>query len=309
MVQKPAFRSGRCARGWGTNVLAAPACLFALLLVSGCSGGILDPQGPVGAADQQMMLNATEIMLVIVVPTILVALAFAWWFRSSNARAERLPHWVYSGQVELIVWSIPLLVILFLAGVIWIGAYEVDPHRPLPSSAKPLEVQVVSLDWKWLFIYPEQGIASVNTLTVPAGTPVHFSLTSASVMNQFFVPQLGSMIATMNHMVTQLWLQADHAGDYFGESAQFSGDGFSGMQFVVHAVPQAEFSAWIEQTKSAGPQLDRAHYRALAQQSSDVQPYSYAAVDPDLFQAVVTQGLPPGPGPQQSNGVVQPQRE
>ena len=173
----------------------------------------------------------------IVVPTIVAALFFAWWFRASNARASYRPDWVYSGRIEIIVWSIPLLVILFLGGVIWIGSHDLDPYRPIASQAKATEVQVVSLDWKWLFIYPDQGIASVNELVVPVAAPVHFSLTSASVMNSFFVPQLGSMIATMNGMVTQLHLQADQSGEFYGQSTQFSGDGFSGMQFVVRAVP------------------------------------------------------------------------
>jgi cytochrome o ubiquinol oxidase subunit 2 len=243
------------------------------------------------------------------VPTIVVALAFAWWFRASNPRARRRPHWVYSGRIELIIWSIPFLVILFLSGVIWIGAYRLDPARPLSSTEKPLEVQVISLDWKWLFIYPEQGIAAVNTVTVPVGKPVHFSLTSASVMNGFFVPQLASMIATMHGMVTQLWLQADRAGAYLGESTQFSGDGFSGMHFLLHAVPADEFGAWVDQTRTGGgPRLDREAYAALAQQSEDVPPQTYAGVDADLFHAVVMQEIPPAPGPQQPNAPVRPER-
>lgn len=272
------------------------------LPLAACSGGVLDPQGVVGAADRQIMLNALAIMLAIVVPTILSALAFAWWFRESNARAGRLPHWVYSGRIELLVWSIPLLTILFLSGVIWIGSHRLDPYRPIASQVQPLEVQVVSLDWKWLFIYPHEGIAAVNELVVPAGVPVHFSLTSASVMNAFFVPQLGSMVATMNGMVTQLHLQADRAGDYYGESTQFSGDGFSDMNFVVHAVPADRFPQWVTTARLAGTVLDRAGYEALAQQSSNVPPFTYRAVAPGLFDAVATQAIPPASGPQQGRG-------
>jgi len=213
-----------------------------LLPVCGCrSGGVLDPQGPVGAADRLIMFNALEIMLAIVIPTIAAALLFAWWFRASNSRARYTPSWGYSGRIELIVWAIPTLIITFLGGVIWIGSHDLDPATPL--GAGPLEVQVVSLDWKWLFIYPQQSVASVNELFVPVGVPVHFRLTSATVMNVFFVPQLGSMIYTMNGMVTQLHLQADHAGDYYGESAMYSGDGFSGMHFALRAVPQDQFDA------------------------------------------------------------------
>src|SRR6516165_12415642 len=218
------------------------AALILLLSVSGCSGGVLDPQGPIGAANAKILLNALGIMLVIVVPTIVAILAFGWWFRASNRRARYRPDFVYSGAIEMVVWGIPILVIMFLGGVIWIGSHDLDPFKPISSPEKPTEVQVVSLDWKWLFIYPDQGVASVNELVVPAGVPVHFRLTSATVMNQFFVPQLGSMIATMNGMVTQLHLQADHPGDYFGLSTQFSGDGFSDMGFTVHAVSKDDFA-------------------------------------------------------------------
>jgi cytochrome o ubiquinol oxidase subunit 2 len=247
-----------------------------------------------------------------VVPTIAAALAFAFWFRASNRRAQRHPHFVYSGAIEIIVWSIPLLVILFLSGVIWIGAHELDPSRPLASREKPLEVEVVSLDWKWLFIYPEQGVATVNQLVVPSGVPLHLSLTSASVMNSFWVPQLGSMIATMNGMVTQLWLQADRAGDYYGASSQFSGDGFSDMNFTVHAVPAEEFSQWVARTRAAGPALDRAGYAALAQESQNVRASTYRAVDRGLFDAVARRELAPAPGPHTGRGGAdvhpQPQR-
>src|SRR5246127_3955620 len=157
-----------------------------LVSLSNCSGGVLDPQGPIGAANRLILLNALGIMLVIVVPTIIAILAFGWWFRESNTRARYRPDFVYSGGIEMVVWGIPILTIMFLGGVIWIGSHELDPFKPISSPEKPVEVQVVSLDWKWLFIYPEQGVASVNELVVPAGVPVHFSLTSASVMNMFF---------------------------------------------------------------------------------------------------------------------------
>jgi cytochrome o ubiquinol oxidase subunit 2 len=272
------------------------------LLLAACSGGVLDPQGPVGMADRQIMLNALAIMLAIVVPTLIAALVFAWWFRASNPRARRLPHWVYSGRIELLVWSVPLLTILFLSGVIWIGSHRLDPYQPLASPVKPLEVQVVSLDWKWLFIYPHEGIATVNQLVVPAGVPLHFSLTSASVMNAFFVPQLGSMVATMNGMVTQLHLQADRAGDYYGESTQFSGDGFSDMNFVLHAVPTDRFEQWVQTTRQNGTVLDRAAYETLEQESKNVKPYTYRAIDPRLFEAVATLAIPPSGGPQHGRG-------
>lgn len=273
-----------------------------VLPLAGCSGGILQPQGPVGAENAKILLDALGIMGAVVVPTIAAALAFAWWFRASNTRARYRPDWVYSGRIELIVWGIPLLVILFLGGLIWIGAQELDPYKPIASQHKPIEVQVVSLDWKWLFIYPDQGIASVNDLVVPAGVPVHFSLTSATVMNAFFVPQLGSMIATMYGMVTQLYLQADHPGNYYGESTQYSGGGFSDMHFTLHAVSDDAFKQWIATARQAGPALDRAGYTALSRQSQNVKPFTYRTVDPNLFHAIVTKQLPPGSGPQSGNG-------
>jgi cytochrome o ubiquinol oxidase subunit 2 len=268
------------------------------------SVSILDAAGPVAAGDRQIMLNALSIMLVIVVPTILAGLAFAWWFRASNRRARRRPGFVYSGRIELLVWSIPLLAIMFLGGVIWIGSHRLDPYRPLDTAARPLNVQVVSLDWKWLFIYPDEGVASVNRLVVPVGVPVHFRLTSATVMNSFFVPRLGSMIATMNGMATQLHLQADQPGDYFGESTQFSGDGFSGMTFTVHAVPPEGYAQWVRDARASGSVLDRAAYEALARKSMDVPPITYRGVEPGLFDAVVAQAIPPGEGPQQGHGGV-----
>src|SRR5262245_17888305 len=283
-----------------SSVIAVLIIIAATL--GGCTGGVLDPQGPVGAANAKIMLNALGIMHVIVVPTIIAVLAFAWWFRASNTRARYQPGFVYSGRVEIVVWSIPLLVIIFLSGVIWVGSHQLDPFRPLASSDKPRKVQVVSLDWKWLFIYPDEGIASVNDLVIPAGVPVHFSLTSASVMNNFFVPQLGSMIATMNGMVTQLHLKADKPGEYFGLSTQLSGDGFSGMKFSVRAVPHEAFAQWVAAARQSEPALDRASYAVLSQQSQDVRPFTYRAVDPTLFDAIVTQQIPPAPGPQTGQG-------
>jgi cytochrome o ubiquinol oxidase subunit 2 len=272
-------------------------------MLAGCSGGVLQPKGPVAGANATILLDAAGIMAAIVVPTLVALVAFGWWYRAVNARARYRPDFVYSGRLEIIVWAIPILVIMFLGGVIWIGSHELDPFEPLPpSSEKPITVQVVSLDWKWLFIYPDHGVASVNELVVPVGAPVHFLLTSASVMNSFFVPQLGSMIATMNGMQTQLYLQADRAGDYHGLSTQFSGDGFSGMSFTMRAVPADAFAQWVANARQTGPALDRAAYTALAVPSQNVKPFTYRSVEPNLFHAVVTQAIPPAPGPQGGRG-------
>ena len=286
---------GRITRAALVVRAALAACAAATL--AGCSGGVLEPKGPIGSANAIILLDAVGIMLVIVVPTIVAALAFAWWFRASNPRAQFRPDFVYSGRLELLVWAIPILVIMFLGGVIWIGSHQLDPYQPLASRDKPVEIQVVALDWKWLFIYPDQGVASVNQVVVPAGKPLHFSITSASVMNQFFVPQLGSMIAAMNGMVTQLHLQADHPGDYYGQSAQYSGDGFSGMHFILHAVPDDEFTRWAAAAHQNGPALDRAGYAELARQSQDVAPFTYRAIDPKLFGDIASLAIAPAPGP------------
>jgi cytochrome o ubiquinol oxidase subunit 2 len=287
-------------KGFSLKLMGFAAVLLPVL--SACSHqGILDSAGPVSAGERTILLNSTVIMLAIVIPTILAALGFAWWYRADKPRGRYRPDWAYSGRVELVVWSIPILVILFLSGVIWVGSHQLDPYTPLESEkrTKPLEVQVVSLDWKWLFIYPGQGVATVNTLVLPTGVPIHFSLTSASVMNVFFVHRLGSMIYTMNGMVSQLNLQADRPGDYYGQSAQFSGDGFSDMNFVTHAVAPAQFNAWIAAHKGKGPALDEAAYAALSKQGVIKQPIIFGAVPPDLFDRIAQQKIAPQPGPQE----------
>jgi len=271
------------------------------LSLASCSGGVLDPLGPVGANDARILINATVIMLAIVIPTIALAFWIAWHYRASNTKSEYLPYWSYSGRIEAVVWSIPTLTIMFIGGVIWIGSYKLDPFRPLPSTSPPLEVQVVSLDWKWLFIYPEQHIATINQLVMPTGRPVHFSITSASVFNIFFVPRLGSMIYAMPGMISQLHLQADSSTKLWGTSAQFSGDGFSDMQFNVHSVPTSDFNDWIAKVRGSGQVLDQSTYKRLLQQSQNVPPSTFRAIDPQLFHAVAMQKIPPGPGPQPEN--------
>ena len=216
-------------------------------LLGGCSEGVLNPKGPVAAAERTILFNSLGIMLAIVIPTILATLAVAFWFRASNRRAAYLPDFEYSGRLELLVWSIPAMTVLLVGGVAWVGAHDLDPRKAISSTATPVTVQVVSLDWKWLFIYPEQGIASVNHLMVPVGTPISFELSSSTVMNSFFVPQLGSQIYTMSGMVTRLQLQADHAGTYPGLSTMFSGDGFSDMRFTVDAVESDDFARWVRE--------------------------------------------------------------
>jgi cytochrome o ubiquinol oxidase subunit 2 len=261
--------------------------LIGAATLGGCTEGVLDPKGPVASAERLILFNSLGIMLAIVIPTILATLAVAFWFRASNWRATYLPDFEYSGRLELLVWSIPAMTVLLVGGVAWVGSHDLDPRKPISSTVKPITVQVVSLDWKWLFIYPEQGIASVNHLTVPVGTPISFELTSSTVMNSFFVPQLGGQIYTMSGMVTRLHLQADHPGTYPGLSAMFSGDGFADMRFTVDAVPNDGFAQWVTHTQNTGPVLDAKAYADLAKPSQAVAPFTYRAVAADLFSGVV----------------------
>jgi cytochrome o ubiquinol oxidase subunit 2 len=265
--------------------------LIGAATLGGCQEGVLDPQGPIAAADRQILLNALGIMLVIVIPVILATLGVAFWFRASNERAHYRPNFVYSGRLEMLVWSVPAMTVLLVGGVAWVGAHDLDPGKPISSTVKPVNVQVVALDWKWLFIYPEQVVASVNRLVVPVGTPLSFELTSSSVMNSFFVPQLGSQIYTMSGMATRLHLQADHLGTYAGLSTMFSGEGFPDMRFKVVAVTDDEFAQWVDRTRETGSVLDKRAYADLVKPSKAVTPFTYRMVVPDLFSSIVNAGM------------------
>jgi cytochrome o ubiquinol oxidase subunit II len=290
---RPVLRCGK----WSAIVFSRCSVLLTPLVLAACQHGVLNPKGPIGAANKTILIDSLAIMLAIVLPTIAATLGCAWWFRSGNVKARRMPEFVYSGQIELITWAIPLLTITLLGGVAWVGSHDLDPAKPLPSEHPPLDVQVVSLDWKWLFIYPDQHVASVNRLVIPAGVPIRFALTSGSVMSAFFVPQLGSMIYTMNGMRTQLNLLADSPGNFPGLASHYSGDGFSTMHFGVEALPADRFSAWVNMTRSGGPTLTAQTYKSLTEQTLSVAPYTYRDVEPGLFKKIVTQVLPPGPGP------------
>jgi cytochrome o ubiquinol oxidase subunit II len=261
--------------------------LLGTAALGGCNEGVLDPQGPVAVAERQILFDSLGIMLAIVIPVILATLGVAFWFRASNRRASYRPDFVYSGRIEVLVWSIPLMTVLLVGGVAWVGSHDLDPRRPINADVRPLRLQVASLDWKWLFIYPDQGIASVNHLVVPIGTPISLELTSSGVMNSFFVPQLGSQIYTMAGMTTHLQLLASHAGSYPGISAQFSGDGFADMIFKVDAVADEKFSDWVEIARATGLVLDAQAYTDLARPSKAVPPFTYRAVASDLFSRVV----------------------
>jgi cytochrome o ubiquinol oxidase subunit II len=257
-----------------------PACMA----LASCQEGVLDPHGPVGQAERVILYDATVIMLAVVIPVILLTLAFAWWFRAGNRRAKYLPDWEYAGRIELIIWSIPALVVLFLGGIAWISSHELDPPKALESAVPALEVEVVALDWRWLFIYPHERIATVNRLVVPTGVPVHFRLTSTSVMNSFFIPELGSQIYSMAGMTTQLNLQADRAGSYTGISAQFSGPGFSDMRFTLVADTAAGFNSWVAQVRERGGTLDEATFAELARPTRAGGELTYGSVPEDPFE-------------------------
>jgi cytochrome o ubiquinol oxidase subunit II len=276
--------------GWLSLTLLATATIL-----GGCDG-VLDPRGPISLAERQILFNATGIMLAIVIPVVVATLGVAFWFRASNERARYRPDFIYSGRIEMLVWSIPLMTVLLVGTVAWIGAYDLDPPKPIASATKPLRIQVVSLDWKWLFIYPEQGVASINHLTIPVGTPVSFELTSSGVMNSFFVPQLAGQIYTMAGMVTHLNLRADYSGTYRGMSANYSGAGFSDMVFKVDAVAPDSFAQWAASTRSAGPVLDAQTYAALLRPSRAVAPFTYRSVADGLFADVMSAATPPAEG-------------
>src|SRR6201982_259677 len=263
------------------HALLAVALVGAALLLASCQG-VLDPQGPIASAERLLLINSTAITLVVVITVIVAPLAFAWWYRASNTRATRSLDESYEGRVEFVVWSIPALTVILLGGVIWLSSHQLDPRAPIPGKSDPLRIDVVALDWKWLFIYPDHGVAAVNQLVIPTGTPVEFRLTSATVMNSFFVPQLGSQIYTMGGMITHLHLLADKPGEFPGFSANFSGDGFSWMRFVVKSVPAGDFNAWLEQGRRTGSVLGGASYAALAKPSHRVPPTTYRSVEPKL---------------------------
>ena len=266
--------------------LRAGSIAGAVLLLMSCSEGVLDPRGPVGKAERVILYDATVIMLAVVIPVILLTLLFVWWFRAKNRHARYRPDWEYSGRIEMIIWSIPALIVLFLGGIAWTGSHDLDPPAPLADSTPPLDIEVISLDWRWLFIYPHEGIASLNRLVVPAGVPLRFRITSTTVMNSFFVPQLGSQIYAMPNMVTRLNLKADEPGTFEGLSAQFSGDGFSDMRFNLVSTEAGAFKDWVNTTKSQGGVLDSSTFADLVKPAKADGAQTYSQVSEGLFDKI-----------------------
>jgi cytochrome o ubiquinol oxidase subunit II len=277
--------------------------LFAVVLLTGCSSVLMSPSGDVALQQRNLILTSLLLMLIIIVPVIALTLLFAWRYRASNTDAAYSPEWHHSTMLELLIWSAPLLIIIALGALTWVSTHKLDPYRPLerigegravPAGAKPLVVDVVALDWKWLFIYPEQGIAVVNELAAPVDRPIEFRITAATVMNSFFIPALAGQIYAMPGMQTTLQAVINQPGNFAGFSANYSGAGFSGMRFVFRGTTVADFDRWVAHAKSGDEALSRDRYIELERPSENAAVRRYASVAPDLFDAIVNQCVKPG---------------
>ena len=273
------------------------------VVLGGCNMVVLNPMGDVALQQRNLVIFATAIMLLIVIPVIALVGIFAWRYRATNTTATYEPDWDHSTRLELVIWSAPLLIVICLGAVTWTGTHLLDPYRPIERIAKgrplapgtkPLEVQVVALDWKWLFIYPEYGIATVNELAAPVDRPIRFRLTSSTVMNAFYVPTLAGMIYAMPSMETKLHAVINRPGNYAGFSSNYSGAGFSGMRFRFYGMDDAAFATWVARNKSAPAMLSRNAYLALEKPTENAPVMHFAAVAPGLFDAVVGQCIAPG---------------
>jgi cytochrome o ubiquinol oxidase subunit 2 len=267
------------------------------LLLSGCNLVIMDPSGDIAAQQRDLIIWSTVLMLIIVLPVIALTLFFAWRYRQSNTSATYDPEWNHSTRLEVIIWSAPLCIIVALGGLTWVGSHLLDPYRPLSridadrplaADVQPLQIDVVAMDWKWLFLYRDQGVASLNELALPVDTPVKFNITASTVMNTFSVPAMAGMIYAMPGMQTQLHAVLNKPGIYQGLSANYSGGGFSDMHFKVHALREADFNRWVAQAKgSEAGQLGRAEYLELDKPSHKEPVRHFAGFAPDLFKAIV----------------------
>ncbi|HEY0199559.1 MAG TPA: ubiquinol oxidase subunit II [Rhodanobacter sp.] len=271
-------------------------------LLAGCSAVVLHPQGDVALQQRNLIYMSTGLMLLIILPVIALTLLFAWRYRASNKKATYTPEWNHSTMLELLIWSAPLLIVMALGALTWVSTHELDPYRPLGRISasrpvvpenRPLTVEVVALNWKWLFIYPEQGIATVNELAAPVDRPIRFKITASSVMNSFFIPSLAGQIYAMPGMETTLQAVINKTGVYEGFSANFSGDGFSSMHFQFHGMTTEDFNHWVQQARDSGRELNRDVYRHLALPSERDPVQLYSRVAPDLYDAVVNQCVEP----------------
>ncbi|MFT4158975.1 MAG: ubiquinol oxidase subunit II [Shinella sp.] len=274
------------------SIILAPM----LAILSGCNMVVMSPSGDIATQQRDLIVISTILMLLIIVPVICLTLFFAWRYRQSNTAAKYDPEWHHSTGLEVIIWSAPLAIIIALGAITWVSTHKLDPYRPLDridaarpvsEETKPITVEVVALDWKWLFFYPDYGIATVNEMAAPVDVPINFKLTASSVMNSFYVPALAGMIYTMPGMETKLHAVINKAGEYEGFSSNYSGDGFSHMRFKFHGVDQAGFDAWVAQVKQNGTALNRDAYLKLEKPSSREPVRYYATVDDGLYEAVL----------------------
>jgi cytochrome o ubiquinol oxidase subunit II len=284
-------------------MLRTAGVLLLPCILSGCGTVLLNPSGDVALQQRNLIIASTLLMLLIIVPVIALTLIFARRYRADNKEAVYDPEWHHSTQLEVAIWTAPLLIIIALGAITWLSTHTLDPYRPLtridgsqplPPGVKPLEVQVVALDWKWLFFYPEQGIATVNELAAPVNVPIAFRITSSTVMNSFFIPALAGQVYAMAGMQTQLHAVINEEGTYNGFSANYSGSGFSRMNFAFHGMTEQGFDQWVAKVKGGGPALDRAAYLELEEPSERVPVKYFSSVENGLYHAVLNMCVRPG---------------
>ncbi|EMR0462724.1 ubiquinol oxidase subunit II [Stenotrophomonas maltophilia] len=265
--------------------LVALACVG----LSGCDWVLLDSTGMVGLAQRDLILICIGLMLIVVIPAIVLTFVFAWRFRAGNTKAKYTPDWSHSTKVEIVVWGVPLIIIAVLAVIVWKSTHELDPYKPLDVAGEPLHVDVIATDWKWVFVYPDLGIATVNQLNFPANRPLAFNITSNSTMNTFFIPQLGGQIYAMAGMRTQLHLIANEPGQFRGMSGNYSGHGFSNMKFIATASSNEDFERWVAEVRNAPAALSFTQFKALAAPSKNAPVQHFSSVEPLLFKKVIDQ--------------------
>jgi len=279
------------------KIVARLFALLALMGLSGCNLVVMSPSGDIARQQADLIIVSTVLMLIIIVPVIFLTLFFAWRYRGSNTNAPYDPEWHHSTRLEVIIWSAPLAIIIALGAVTWISTHKLDPYRPLDridaqravsAEVKPINVEVVALDWKWLFFYPDYGIATVNEMAAPVDVPINFKITASSVMNSFYVPALAGMIYAMPGMETKLHAVINKPGEYEGLSSNYSGDGFSHMRFKFHGVDQAGFDQWVARVKQNGTALNRDAYLKLEKPSAKEPVRYYASVEDGLYRASST---------------------
>ncbi|MGA7801280.1 MAG: ubiquinol oxidase subunit II [Gammaproteobacteria bacterium] len=263
--------------------------LCAVTVLSGCSGhmALLDPKGPIGANEKTLILTSFALMLIVVIPVFVMAFIFPWKYRASNKKATYEPKWAHSTKIELVVWLVPSLIVSALGYLVWKDTHQLSPYRPLASAQKPIRIEAIAMDWKWLFIYPDQHIATVNKIEFPANVPVNFRLTSDTVMTSFFIPQLGSQIYAMAGMQTQDHLLADQPGTYIGRNFQFSGRGFASMRFQAVATSRQNFQDWVNKIKHSQDTLGLSALKKLEKPSTDNPVAYYSSVRPHLFDYII----------------------